>query len=162
MNVRRFRRAAALSLLFVVFSCVTVVAQDDDGDLHATGTFDVQITQLESGFDDAALGRMKLTKTIQGAMAGTSVGQMLTAMTEVEGSAAYVAIEKFTGTVDGKSGAFMLQHFGTMTQSAQELKITTVPDSGTGELVGIRGSLSITIDQGVHAYDLTYSFADGD
>ncbi len=83
---------------------------------------------------------------------------MLTAGTEVKGSGAYVAIENVTGTLKGHTGSFVLQHSGTMTQGAPQLTITVVPDSGTGQLTGISGKMTITIaPDGKHSYDFEYT-----
>jgi hypothetical protein len=130
--------------------------------IRARGDFDVKLTP-EPPVDKAAgstLGRMSIAKQFRGDLAGTSTGQMLTALTDVEGSAGYVALERVTGTLHGKKGSFVLQHSGTMTRGAQRLAITVVPDSATAELVGLAGSLSITIaSDGKHSYDFDYTLA---
>jgi Protein of unknown function (DUF3224) len=82
---------------------------------------------------------------------------MLSARTSVEGSAGYVAIEQVIGTLHGRQGSFVLQHSGTMTRGVQQLTITVVPDSGTGELVGLGGTMSLQLADGVHAFDLAYT-----
>jgi hypothetical protein len=130
----------------------------------ATGTFDVELTPEASdeaegadGAPGSTLGRMAMSKRFHGDLEGTSRGEMLTAMTPVEGSAGYVAIERVTGVLQGRSGTFVLQHTGTMADGEQHLSITIVPGSGTGELVGIAGSMSITIADGVHSYELAYT-----
>ena len=87
--------------------------------------------------DGAAFGRLKLDKTFHGDLQGTSVGEMMTAGTAVEGSAGYVAIERVTGSLAGRAGSFVLLHRGTMQQGAFELSIVVVPDSGTGQLAGL-------------------------
>jgi hypothetical protein len=81
---------------------------------------------------------------------------MLTAMTPVKGSAGYVAIEKVTGTLHGRTGSFVFQHTGTMDHGAQSLSITVVPDSGTGALTGISGTFRLTIVDGQHLYEFEY------
>ena len=125
---------------------------------HATGTFEVKLAPLASDGDaqDTTLGRMSIDKQFRGDLEGTSKGQMLTAGTSVKGSAGYVAIEKVSGTLHGRSGSFVLQHSGTMTGGAPQLKITVVPDSGTDRLVGLSGRFNIEIDDGTHAYDFEY------
>jgi hypothetical protein len=85
---------------------------------------------------------------------------MLSAVTSVKGSAGYVAIERVTGTLHGRSGAFVLQHSGTMTRSAPQLTITVVPDSGIGQLVGLAGKMAININDGKHFYDFEYTLAE--
>ena len=126
---------------------------------HATGTFEVKLAPLASDGDaqDTTLGRMSIDKQFRGDLEGTSKGQMLTAGTSVKGSAGYVAIEKVSGTLHGRSGSFVLQHSGTMTGGAPQLKITVVPDSGTDRLVGLSGRFNIKIDDGTHAYDFEYT-----
>lgn len=128
---------------------------------HATGTFEVKLTPQMSGetTQDANLGRMTIDKQFHGAIEGTSKGQMLTAGTSVKGSAGYVAIEQVSGTLDGHNGTFILQHSATMTRSVPELSITVVPDSGTGELVGLSGKMNIIISEGKHSYDFEYQIS---
>ena len=106
------------------------------------------------------LGRMSIDKQFHGDLEGTSRGQMLTAGTAVTGSAGYVAIEHVSGTLHGRGGTFVLQHSGTMTRGAPQLSITVVPDSGTGELVGLAGQMAIVIADGKHSYDFEYTIAE--
>ena len=123
---------------------------------HAAGTFDVKLApQADDG--DATLGRLSIDKQFHGDLEGTSRGQMLTAGTDVEGSAGYVAIERVRGTLHGRRGTFALQHSGTMTRGAPSLTIHVVPDSGTEELAGLSGRMSITIAEGRHSYDFEYA-----
>ena len=129
---------------------------------HATGTFDVKATPEppEDKAEGSTLGRFSLAKQIHGDLEGTSTGQMLTAGTDVKGSAGYVAIERVTGTLNGRKGSFVLQHSGTMNRGAFQLSITVVPDSGTGELVGLAGKMAIIIADGKHSYDFEYALPD--
>lgn len=131
--------------------------------LRATGTFDVKITPLpgDDFADGVLLGRLTIDKTFRGGIAGTSKGQMLTGMTAVKGSAGYVAIERVTGSIDSRHGTFILQHSGSMNSGVQQLSITVVPDSGTDELVGLTGAMTLDIANGVHAYTLTYVLPGG-
>ncbi|HYW30306.1 MAG TPA: DUF3224 domain-containing protein [Gemmatimonas sp.] len=124
---------------------------------HASGTFEVQITpQPADGYaDGAALGRMTIDKQFQGDLTGTSIGQMLTGMGSVKGSAGYVAIERVTGTLAGRHGTFILQHSGTMNRGVQSLVLTVVPDSATDELTGLSGSMGIKTVGG-HSYTFDY------
>lgn len=125
---------------------------------RASGPFDVKITPQDDKSEDPLLARMTLDKQYHGDLQGTGQGQMLTAGTEVKGSGAYVAIEKFTGTLHGKTGSFVLQHSGTMTQNRPQLIIDVVPDSGTGDLKSIAGKMTITIAEGgKHSYDFEYT-----
>jgi hypothetical protein len=129
---------------------------------HASGTFDVRLKPqaTDDKADDATLGRMSIDKQFHGDIEGTSKGQMLTAGTAVKGSAGYVAIERVSGTLRGRSGSFVLQHSGTMTRGAPQLSITVVPDSGTGQLVGLTGKMAINIADGKHSYDFEYALAE--
>jgi hypothetical protein len=129
---------------------------------HATGTFDVKLTPQpsEDKTDDATLGRMTIEKQIHGDLEAASKGQMLTAGTPAKGSAGYVAIERVSGTLHGRTGTFILQHSGTMTRGALQLGITVVPDSGTGQLTDLTGKMDIQITDGKHSYDFAYTLPD--
>jgi len=127
---------------------------------HAAGSFDVKGTPQKPDNKEAeaaGFGRMSLDKQFHGDLAATSKGEMIGAMTEVKGSAGYVAMERVTGTLDGRTGTFVLQHSGTMKGGAQQLTITVVPDSGTAGLAGISGSMTIIIKEGgKHFYEFDY------
>jgi hypothetical protein len=127
----------------------------------AKGTFDVRLAPQASGDKemDDAIGRMTIDKRFHGDLDGISKGQMLAVRTAVDGSAGYVAMEKVTGTLHGRTGTFVLQHSGTMTRGAQALTLTVVPDSGTGELTGIAGRMAIRIDGRAHFYEFDYTMA---
>ena len=125
---------------------------------RAQGTFDVKLDpQAPDDGADETIGRMLIDKQFHGDLEGISKGHMLAALTSVEGSAGYVAIERVTGTLHGRSGAFVLQHSGTMTRGAQQLTITVVPDSGTDQLVGLSGTMALIIEDGKHSYDFEYT-----
>jgi hypothetical protein len=125
---------------------------------HASGTFEVRLVpQTDDKSGEAALGRMTIDKQFHGDLEGTSKGQMLTGMTDVKGSAGYVAIEKVSGTLKGRTGTFILQHTGVMNRGVPQLTVTVVPDSGTGQLVGITGNLKIIIADGKHSYEFEYT-----
>jgi hypothetical protein len=124
---------------------------------HATGTFEVKLKPQATEAEPADLGRMSIDKQFHGDLDGTSKGQMLTAATAVKGSAGYVAIERISGTLHGRTGSFVLQHSGTMTRGAPQLSVTVVPDSGTGQLVDISGKMAIIITDGKHSYDFEYA-----
>ena len=125
---------------------------------HASGPFDVKVTHQDDTFADPLLNRMTLDKQYHGDLDATGMGQMLTAGTEIKGSGAYVAIEKVSGTLEGKKGTFILQHAGTMTREVPQLAIVVVPDSGTGELEGIAGKMKIKFAEGgKHFYELDYT-----
>lgn len=122
---------------------------------RATGTFEVKMTPQEKGEETPR--SLSLDKQYRGGLEGTSRGEMLTAGNVASGSGGYVAIEKFSGKLDGKSGSFVLQHSGTMNRGTQHLTITVVPDSGAGELSGVSGKMDIQIEAGKHSYVLEYS-----
>ena len=103
---------------------------------------------------------MAIDKQFHGDLEAVSRGQMLTAVTSVKGSAGYVAIEQVTGSLHGRSGAFVLQHSGTMTRGTPQLIVSVVPDSGSGQLAGLAGTLTITIAEGKHSYDFEYTLAE--
>jgi hypothetical protein len=126
---------------------------------HASGTFEVKMTPLppEENVGDPTVGRMSLDKRFHGDLEGTSKGQMLAVRSAVDGSAGYVAMERVTGTLAGRTGTFALQHSGTMNRGAPTLLISVVPDSGTGGLVGIAGTLDIIIADGKHSYAFEYT-----
>jgi hypothetical protein len=124
---------------------------------RATGQFDVTVTPLPAdSTDTGGFGRMALVKTFSGDIAGTSRGQMLAAGTAVEGSGAYVALERVNGTLHGRRGSFLLQHSGTMKAGAYDMRITVVPDSGTEELTGLAGTLTIIFEGKNHLYRFDY------
>jgi hypothetical protein len=127
--------------------------------IHASGPFEVKLVpQTPDGiFENATTGRMTIDKQFHGDLEATSKGQMLTAMTETKGSAGYVAIERVTGTLKGLSGGFALQHTGSMNRGVPQLSVTVVPDSGTGQLVGLNGKMTINIVSGKHSYDFEYT-----
>jgi hypothetical protein len=122
---------------------------------QATGTFDVTFEPLPS--DEEWLGRMRVSKTFAGDLIGTGLAQMLSVGTPVEGSAGYVAIDRITGTLHGRAGSFVVQHQGLMARGHGTLTVTVVPDSGTGDLTGLAGALTITNDDGKHTYTLDYT-----
>jgi Protein of unknown function (DUF3224) len=125
---------------------------------HAKGTFEVKV--IPQAADDPAGGpfsRLFLDKQFHGDLDAGSKGQMLAAGTAVEGSAAYVALEIVSGTLGGRRGSFILQHTGTMRKSAPTMIVTVVPDSGTDQLTGVDGKMTIVIDGGKHYYDFAYT-----
>lgn len=126
---------------------------------HASGAFDVKVTPQKPDNPEAEaanLGRMSLDKKFHGDLDGTSKGEMLAAMSEVKGSAGYVAMERVSGTLSGRGGTFVLLHQGIMTRGIPQLSVTVVPDSGTGDLAGLTGSMTIKIEEGKHFYEFEY------
>lgn len=131
---------------------------------RAVGTFEVQMTPQESAnavesSDGLTFARFSLVKQFHGGLDGTSRAEMLSAGTSVPGSAGYVALERFRGALDGHTGSFVLQHAGTMDRGAPRLSIQVVPDSGTGALTGLSGTLTIEIAGGKHSYEFEYTLA---
>jgi hypothetical protein len=126
--------------------------------MHARGTFEVTVTPQPPGEtgDHAAVDRMTLDKQFHGDLEATSAGQMLAMSASVAGSAGYVAMEQVSGRLHGQLGTFVLQHSGTMTRGTPALAVTVVPDSGTGGLVGLAGTMAIDIVDGEHRYDFAY------
>jgi hypothetical protein len=129
---------------------------------HASGAFDVKVTPQKPDTQIARaanLSRLTIDKRFHGDLEGVSKGEMLAVQAEVKGSAGYVAMERVTGKLKGRSGGFVLQHSATMTRGATATTITVVPDSGTGELKGITGRMSITVAaDGAHSYTFDFRF----
>lgn len=129
---------------------------------RAGGAFEVTLTPRT--WDDPGetppLGRMAIAKTFSGDLEATSVGLMLAAMSTVKGSAGYVAIERVSGSLNGKAGTFVLQHSGTMNRGAPELSVTVVPDSGTDQLEGLAGRMDIQVEAGKHSYVFDYTIGE--
>ena len=126
---------------------------------HAAGAFEVKMEaqgEADKG-DGSTLARYSLDKQYHGDLEGAAKGMALTAGTDVKGSAGYVALERVTGTLKGRSGSFVLQHSGTMAHGESQLSVTVVPDSGTGKLVGIAGKMTIIVAAGKHSYEFEYS-----
>ncbi len=125
---------------------------------RAQGTFDVKLDpQAPDDGADETIGRMLIDKQFHRDLKGFSKGQMLYTGGGDDSSGGYVAIERVTGTLHGRNGAFVLQHSGTMTRGAQQLTITVVPDSGTDQLVGLAGTMALIIADGKHSYDFEYT-----
>lgn len=167
-----FRRAATrvVACLCVAIACVVIVEEPTPGQsvdvvkensvmTAAAGAFEVALRPLETSdtTEGSRLGRMSLAKQFHGDLEATGTGEMLTAGTSVSGSAGYVAIERVVGALHGRKGSFVLQHAGTMTRGVPSLSITVVPDSGTGELEGLAGTMAITVANGKHTYDMRYT-----
>ena len=126
----------------------------------AKGTFDVKVIPqaAEENIGDPSIGRLLMTKQFNGDLEGTGKGQMLGSQSEtVQGSGGYVAMERVTGTLNGRKGSFTLQHLGTMQGGKFELNVSVVPDSGSGELTGISGKFKIIIEGAKHFYEFDYS-----
>ncbi len=130
--------------------------------MKISGKFDVNLNPMDfyaKGKNGITLARMSIDKTFHGELEATSRGEMLSAMTAVQGSAGYVAIEQIEGTLSGKKGGFVLQHFGTMDKGNDRLILEVVPDSGSGDLSGLIGTMVINIEEGQHFYEFEYELA---
>lgn len=128
---------------------------------RAIGQFDVRRTAQAQSPDEAALfARHELAKVFHGDLDATGAGVMLSIGTAVAGSAAYSALEVVRGRLHGREGTFALQHTGLMARGAPALTIRVVPDSGTGGLAGLDGTLDIRIEGGQHFYDFDYWLPD--
>ncbi len=162
----------AVALVFILAFVLCIAADSGQGSaiqtetveetlttMRAKGTFEVKLTPLETYNQaaDAKIGRMSIDKTFAGDLVGTSQGEMLSGGSPAEGSAGYVAIERVTGALQNRSGSFLLQHSGTMTPTSQKSTITVVHGSGTGELEGIAGTMSIEIEDGKRFYEFDYA-----
>ncbi len=127
---------------------------------HAGGPFEVKITPQKPDTQvarSANLGRLTIDKRYHGDLEGSAKGEMLATQSEVKGSAGYVALERVTGKLHGRSGSFVLQHSATMQRGAPQSSVTVVPDSGTGELAGLSGSMRITVaPDGAHSYEFDF------
>ncbi len=153
------RLTAAASLIGTLSAADYPTNPDTIVTTRATGTFDVKITPqaTDTPTEGSPLGRMSIDKQFHGDLEGTSKGEMLTAGTAIKNSAAYVAVERVTGTLHGRKGTFALHHTGIMKRGQPSLTITVVPDSGTGELTGITGTMSIDITNGNHSFVFEYT-----
>jgi len=121
---------------------------------RVSGAFEVEFEPLSA--DDDVISRMRVTKTFTGGLTGVGSAQMLAVGTAIEGSAAYVAIERVDGVLDDRRGTFVLQHSGLMRRGEGSLVVTVVPDSGTDELLGLRGEFTIENLGAVHTYVFEY------
>jgi hypothetical protein len=130
-----------------------------NGEDHVSGVFEVNLNPLDhyDSTPGSLLGRMSIDKSFHGELEAKSKGEMLSAMTTTEGSAGYVAIERVSGNLRGRNGTFVLIHLGINNRGTQQLNISVVPDSGTGELTGISGTMTITIEGKKHWYNFRYT-----
>jgi hypothetical protein len=161
--MQMFRRSAVLAVCACfTFGHVSDASQKDAKmtTIRAKGEFDVKLVPQPSDdkSEGSPMGRMTIDKVFRGDLDGVSKGEMLTAMSPaVKDSGVYVAVERISGMLNGRKGTFALHHTGIMDRGQQDLTVTIVPDSGTGELAGIRGTMTIVIDGKKHFYELNYS-----
>jgi hypothetical protein len=129
--------------------------------IHASGAFDVKLTpQSNEKVEGGALGRMSIEKQYHGDLEASATGEMLTAMSNVKGSAGYVAIEQVSGALGGRTGSFVLQHNATMTRGVSQQAIMVVPDCATGQFEGLAGTVTINIVEGKHFYKCEFTLPD--
>jgi hypothetical protein len=126
---------------------------------HAEGTFEVKTTPIAADEATAGtpIGRFALDKQFHGDLEAKSKGEMLGAGDPAKGSAGYVAIEHVNGTLNGHSGTFALQHIGSMDAGGFQLSVAVVPGSGTAQLTGIAGTMTIVQAAGKHSYSFDYT-----
>jgi hypothetical protein len=154
-------KSSAALLLLLPISVLALRAAQKETPMphHATGPFEVKLTPLDPAFksEDNSIGRYSIDKQFHGALEAASKGEMLSGMGTIKGSGGYVAIERVSGTLDGRTGTFILQHNGTMQNGVYHLNVIVVPDSGTAQLTGLQGSMEIIIKDAKHSYDFTYT-----
>jgi len=129
----------------------------------ASGSFEVLLDQRETSQAEGAgaVARLAIDKTYSGDLVGRGRGQMLSCRTETESSAGYVAIELVEAILEGRTGTFVIQHSGRIDRGAPTLNIDVIPDSGSGELIGLTGTMTIEVDDGGnHNYVLSYEISD--
>jgi hypothetical protein len=165
----RFRAATTTVGLGMLLALATATAQSPatakgEVSMHQiSGPFEVKMAPQKADnpqAEAAGLGRMSIDKQFHGALEATSQGEMLSFLDREKGSGGYVALERVSGTLEGKTGTFVLQHNATMNRGVPAMNINVVPDSGTGDLTGISGSMKIRIEEGgKHFYDFEYTLA---
>jgi hypothetical protein len=157
-------KSSAAFLLLLPISVLALRAAQKETPMphHAAGPFEVKLIPLDPAFksEDNSIGRYSLDKQFHGALEAVSKGEMLSGMGTVKGSGGYVAIERVSGTLEGRAGTFILQHNGTMQNGVYHLNVIVVPDSGTAQLAGLQGTMEIIIKDGKHSYDFTYTLPD--
>lgn len=146
--------------LAIAITALSLFAGEAIAKEEAYGTFSVTMEpQEETPSEGVTLGRMLMKKTFKGGLSGNASGQMLTAVSQVPTSAVYVAAERFEGELNGRNCSFAMTHRGVMANGEQDLIIAIVPDSGTGQLAGISGTMTIDIRAGQHFYTLSYKMS---
>lgn len=161
------RTAITIAALFVFSfsfcspaSAQSATTQKEAALKHVLGSFDVSMTRQDDNKSVDGVSRMLIEKQYHGDLEGTAKGQMLTSGISANNSGAYVAIEKFSGTLHGRSGSFALYHTGEMRRGTPGLTVEVAPDSATGEFAGLQGKMTIRIAaDGKHSYDFEYTEA---
>jgi hypothetical protein len=129
--------------------------------MHIEGMFEVKVMPQTPDNDAAraaGLVRLSLDKRFNGPLEGTSQGEMLADGDGSKRDGAYVAIERFAGTLDGRAGGFALVHRALLRdRKPEQWTVTVVPGSGTGALAGLEGEMRIRVEDGKHFYELDYT-----
>jgi hypothetical protein len=127
--------------------------------MHASGYFDVTLAPQAADNPQvrtAQIDRLSIDKKYHGGVQGTSAGQMQ-AIKDDKDTGAYVALEKVVGSLQGRNGTFMLMHYGYMSQGAVgRWLVEIVPNSGTGELASLSGTMKIIQKNEKHYYEIEY------
>ncbi|SDD83987.1 DUF3224 domain-containing protein [Aquimonas voraii] len=154
-------RASALAVMLCAGAAMPARAADrplKDSEMKTiSGRFEVKLTPEPGELDAEGIASFRLDKRYEGALTAEAKGLMTAHHATIAGSAGYVAIERVRGTLDGRSGSFVLQHNGLMWGETRQLSIEVIPDSAEGELAGLRGRMGIRIEDGAHFYDFEYS-----
>jgi hypothetical protein len=127
---------------------------------QATGTFEVKLAPQKADHaqaEAAGMGRMSIDKQFHGDLEATGQGEMLSILDREKASGGYVAMERVTGKLQGREGSFVLQHNATMNRGAGKMEIIVVPDTGTGQLTGITGAMTVRVEGVQHFYDFEYT-----
>jgi hypothetical protein len=151
------RRRAALLAIACAGLCAQAEPPAQGEAMTARGTFEVHLTPQAPDGSAGPFGRLLLAKQFHGGLEGASQGQMLGSQSADQTAGAYVALEQVTGTLDGKRGSFALVHKGTMQGGSFTMDVTVVPESGTDELAGIAGKMTILIEADKHSYEFAYT-----
>jgi Protein of unknown function (DUF3224) len=122
-----------------------------------TATFEItgwDETRYDEPAEGPPLARATVRKRFSGPLDGTSVAELLTA-----GESGYLASERVAGSLEGRSGTFVLQHGGVADETEQHAFGHIVPGSGTGELSGLRGDAVFAHDDAGARVTLTFTLA---
>ena len=155
-----------MSILATVLACAALLGQANPKQekkprmITATGTFDVKMLPPAGDAPKDGFSRLSLDKSFQGPLEGTSRVEMMATGDGSSPSGGYVALERFTGKLDGKSGGFVMQHSGTMSPGSMQIVVVVSPGSGSGELKAISGTLEIRKEGKQHFYTLHYSLVE--
>jgi hypothetical protein len=111
-------------------------------------TYDPAI--FDESADGPVLTDIHVTETFSGDFQGKGIVHFVQAAFP-DGSASFVGIERFRGSLKGKTGSFLLQDRGTLVGQEVTGEWFVVPGSGTGGLIGLRGDGGFRATLGQHA-----------